>query len=88
MPAKLENQSSTLVFVGRGARLMMSLPLLAWEMEEQIESPPKRRFVETTESGRQDLLDSAKVRGRSFPPRHGLKLLVATAIPAQLTFTL
>ena len=39
---------------------MMSLPLLAWEMEDEIESPPKRRFVETTESERQDLLNSAK----------------------------
>ena len=29
-------------------------------MEDEIESPPKRRFVETTESERQDLLDSAK----------------------------
>ena len=57
-------------------------------MEDEIESPPKRRFVETTESERQDLLESAKIRGRSFPPRHGLKLLVPTAVPAQLTFTL
>ena len=29
-------------------------------MEDEIESPPKHRFVETTESERQDLLDSAK----------------------------
>ena len=56
-------------------------------MNLQVAFKGSTHIRQTTESEWQDLLDSAKVRGRSFPPRHGLKLLAPVAVPAQLNFT-
>ena len=55
-------------------------------MEDEIESPPKRRFVETTESERQDLLDSAKSKRTLISTQTWVKAFGAYCGPSTVDF--
>ena len=55
-------------------------------MEDEIESPPTRRFVETTESERQDLLDSAKSKRTLISTQTWVKAFGAYCGPSTVDF--
>ena len=55
-------------------------------MEDEIESPSKRRFVETTESERQDLLDSAKRKRTLISTQTWVKAFGAYCGPSTVDF--